>query len=394
LSKDFDVVRQYPWLPSFKEAFSHFDKRNQDELILEIFDKFPPEKVNDIVLKFFNSAFENFDFFPEYEEVKNLNFTLEFYFLIKFIIHSIKDKLLINNIAELYSKVIRNELKPHNFWLLSRILDDLDYQYIYNKEPIKFRKIYGQYSISFKEAIFSIQYTDYLKLASNLLDENRKLVNNSLSKGFVFIENKRIIRLIQEFVRSKVFKWPDINKSELKRIQKEVLSNKHYGDLFNKIKDSWSDRKEHFPDFKFDYDNGYNYSKYFPPCILEIQKKALVGQNLIHLERLFLVFFLNAFNFDIENIVNMFSTLPDFNREKTKYQVEFAKKKEYFPHSCSSLKSYNLCMAKKYADKLCKEGYYSKKQEKQKELRNPRDYVNVMIYRNSYKKKSNDEKHE
>ena len=73
------------------------------------------------------------------------------------------------------------------------------------------------------------------------------------------------------------------------------------------------------------------------------EKTALATRlKNMHIERLFITFFLNALEYPIEYIIDIFSTLPDFNKEITKYQVDFAKKKAYTPHSCETLKTLNL----------------------------------------------------
>ena len=82
--------------------------------------------------------------------------------------------------------------------------------------------------------------------------------------------------------------------------------------------------------------------------------------------------------------------MPDFNREKTTYQVNFAKKKAYTPHKCDTLKSLNLCKADKDKHKICLEGYYSKKDEIQKNLTHPLFYVQLRKYREYKKDNIND----
>jgi len=79
--------------------------------------------------------------------------------------------------------------------------------------------------------------------------------------------------------------------------------------------------------------------------------------------------------------VDIFSALPDFDRKKTQYQVEYAKKKNYTPYQCSTLKSLGLCMATKYKDELCIEGYGSKELTERKKLKHPLFYVRLKQYR-------------
>ena len=84
---------------------------------------------------------------------------------------------------------------------------------------------------------------------------------------------------------------------------------------------------------------------------------------------------------------DVFSTLPDFDREKTNYQVEYAKKKKYTPYQCSTLQSISLCMKEKYKDELCQEGYGSTEPSERKKLKHPLAYVRIKQYRNEKQEK-------
>jgi DNA primase large subunit len=235
---------------------------------------------------------------------------------------------------------------------------------------------------------------DYLKLSSKLKDENRKLVNNVLKDGFVYIEHRGLARLIQEQARDKLLSvHKNIDEENQKTLKENLLSINDFKELYEEIVEYWELKKEEFEySYEISFKKDSNVSKDFPPCIMEILQKAKEGSNLIHNERLYLVFFLLALDYPVETIVNIFSPLPDFDREKTEYQVNFAKEKEYSPHSCSKLKSLNLCKAKKYKDDLCLEGYYSKKQEQQKHIQHPIFYVQLKQYRSNKNKKTSQKK--
>ena len=133
--------------------------------------------------------------------------------------------------------------------------------------------------------------------------------------------------------------------------------------------------------FKIDLKSKENLLQLYPPCVKEILRKAQEGQNLVHHERLFIVWVLLSLDYPVDKIVDIFSTLPDFNREKTTYQVNFAKKKNYIPYQCSTLLSFNLCMAAKYKDELCLEGYGSVDPTERKKLKHPLAYIRIKQYR-------------
>ena len=95
-----------------------------------------------------------------------------------------------------------------------------------------------------------------------------------------------------------------------------------------------------------------------------------------------------------DKIVDLFANLPDFDRKMTEYQVEFAKKKGYVPHSCATLKSFNLCKAKKYDDELCMGGFFSRKLEETKKIAHPLFYVQFKQFTRSKSQNQNEPKTE
>ena len=178
-----------------------------------------------------------------------------------------------------------------------------------------------------------------------------------------------------------------------------MLKIKGFSEIYERINGVWESRKEEF-EYKFEVDitKDKGIVNNFPPCIQEILSKLKEGQNLVHTERLYIVWFLNALKYPEEEIINIFSTLPDFNRDKTGYQVRFAKKKGYTPYSCKTLKTYSLCLAKKFKDKLCLEGYRSRKLDTQKKISHPLFYVQYKQFvsrkKKEYEQKSQKKKNE
>ena len=180
----------------------------------------------------------------------------------------------------------------------------------------------------------------------------------------------------------------DDDTSSAEALRKELLKIPEFEALYETISSLWELKKEDFEyTFEINFKEGFDTFDVFPPCIREILSKAQDCQNLIHIERLFIVFFLHALSYPEDKIVDLFSTMPDFNREKTAYQVNFAKKKGYTPHQSDTLKSLTLCMANKFKDEICLEGYYSKKADGQKKISHPLFYVQLKKYKTSKKKK-------
>ena len=385
MSEIYDLVKRYPWLPSLKTYYSDIASKNPLDFINEIFTS---DKSNDLkrrVLTIFNDAFNHIEQLSEYELDEN---NIYVYLILKIILYILNNKILSNRIANIYSKTTYNELNKENEYNLYYIYQDLNLEVLYDEQPIIYKKFVVKEQQETFKTNFKISYLNYLKLASNLKDEYRKLVNNAVRQGYVLIKPENINRLLQEHVRMKFLPQNNEISTELDKFKEKLFEIQEFKALYDTITAIWESKKEEF-EYTIDitFKEGKDISETFPPCIKEILSKAQEGQNLIHTERLFILWFLNSLKYPEDKIINVFSTLPDFDREQTAYQVKYAMKKGYTPYSCKSLKSYSLCFAKEYKDVLCLEGYFSRLQDVQKDISHPLKYIEVKQYRDSKKLK-------
>lgn len=386
MSGIFDLIKRFPWLPSLEQYYSDVALKDPIDFINDILksDKF--NEINKRILNLFESALQNFEVFSEYQPDE---INIYVYILLKILLYVLDNKIISNRIANLYSKTTYNELNKEMEYNLYFIYKDLKLEVLYEEEPTIYKKtiIKDQYEIL--KTNFKIHFIDYLRLSSKLQDKSRKLINNPLSNGYVLIQTKSLNRLIQERVRMKFLNTNDKNIKNVNVFKDKLLKNQEFKTIYEDILNIWESKKE---DFEYTFEIGFKKDKdisgSFPPCIKEILSKVKEGQNLIHTERLFIVWFLNALKYPEDEIINIFLALPDFDRDKTGYQVRYAIKKGYTPYSCQTLKAYNLCMAKKYKDKFCLEGYFSKKLDIQKQLSHPLFYVQYNQFVDSIKKKA------
>ncbi|MBY9007821.1 MAG: hypothetical protein KGD63_13850 [Candidatus Lokiarchaeota archaeon] len=376
------LLQQYPWLPSLKDIYRDIALKDPAQFINDIFNNKDYIHIIDRTSKFFRVAFENLEEFPPYRQDE---FNISFYLLLKILLYVLDDKRITNRIANLYSKVtyqdMKNEIIRNEYFNLHQICMDLglDIRYIdeetYHTNLIRDMK--KEYKTNFK-----IHFTDYLKLASNLKDEYRKLVNNALHEGFVYIIPKELARLIQEYVRKKFLEINLIEKDNLENMRKSLFKVKNFKNLYDEIVSLWELKKEDFEySIQVRFEKDKNLMEIFPPCVKEILILIGEGQNIPHIGRLFITFFLLALDYPVDNIIEIFSATPDFERHIAQYQIEFAKKKSYTPHSCETLKSLNLCMATKYKDDLCIKGYFSKKKDQEQKIKHPLFYIQIKQFR-------------
>jgi DNA primase large subunit len=83
-------------------------------------------------------------------------------------------------------------------------------------------------------------------------------------------------------------------------------------------------------------------------------EQVAANANLVHLARFALVSFLIQINISVDQIVGLFNTSPDFDQEKTRYQVEHiagASGTKYQPPSCATMATYGNCPGE---DDLCR----------------------------------------
>ena len=387
MSDIFDLVKRYPWLPSLKDCYPEKVTKEPIDFINEIFSADNRNDLYERILEFFKAAFDRFEEFSYYMDDE---INIHFYILIRILLSLLNQNQITNRIAELYSKTTYKRLNKelNNPSTLYKIYEDLRLNLVYSENPIIYKKIKLKDQELHEKTNFKIHFVDYLRIAVNLKDDYRRLINNPVSNGYVFIQPDNLNRLIQELVRKKISTLISIKEQ-----REQLLKNELFKNIFNEIVNIWEEKKvDYGQKSEFIYIEGKNQNEVFPPCIKEIIKKAGEGQNLIHIERLFIVWFLNALKYPEEEIIDVFATLPDFDRDKTTYQVKYAIRKGYTPYVCKSIKSYNLCYAKQYDDEICLKGYYSRTQEKQMELNKPLRYIDIKQFRLSKKPKDPNKK--
>ncbi|MGC8661150.1 MAG: hypothetical protein ACP5TZ_01430 [Nitrososphaeria archaeon] len=174
---------------------------------------------------------------------------------------------------------------------------------------------------------FLVDISDYLKNAIPY-QSSWKLVNRWLIAGKVFVKDNEILHIFRESAASSinqtVQKMPEpVLKGELANILSEIMV--YRPKVVTKP-----------------IEGG------IPPCVQVQLERMKKGENIPHAARFLIAsFFINR-GYDIQSVINLFSTSPDFSEKITRYQVEqIAGKKgsgpKYMVPSCSKLASEGLC---------------------------------------------------
>ncbi|MDD3246657.1 MAG: DNA primase regulatory subunit PriL [Methanosarcina sp.] len=230
-------------------------------------------------------------------------------------------------------------------------------------------------SADFRDSYFSMHFTDYIRFSNSLKDPTWKLTNRQLRAGKIKITKEEFARLLEEAVRERIeqsFPIPEIPP--------EVSS--FCSPYVSEIKEQFEVQKKNFGATDF----GAVEPDLFPPCIAHALANVQGGVNLAHSMRFAMTSFLLSVGMSVEEILNLFNVSPDFDAEKTLYQIEHiagATGNVYKPPACDTMRTYGNCVGK---DGLCATishplGYYEKKvyfknrdkekeQEKEKEKEN------------------------
>jgi len=211
----------------------------------------------------------------------------------------------------------------------------------------------------------SISFLDYLHHAPTRYKE-WKMINREMKDGYIHISHKDFARLIQEALRARINDELDqrqCNKaiynafsSDIKRIQNKVMMHR------KKI--------EAAPVGKLDVDK-------LPPCMKNILQAIQSGENVPHMGRFALVSFLHSLKLSSNDILKLFSSAPDYEEEKTRYQVEHITGSKsstvYTPPGCDKMRTYGICPVDQI-DELCRKkrhplSYYRAKWKQEKKTK-------------------------
>ncbi|MCZ7392688.1 MAG: DNA primase regulatory subunit PriL [Candidatus Methanoperedens sp.] len=199
-----------------------------------------------------------------------------------------------------------------------------------------------------------MHFTDYIRFANAIHEPKWKLVNRNMDHGNVTLIREDFSRILEEAIRKRIeSNLPvDVPPTICSKLQSYI------GEIRNaltsrKSEFSIEEFKEIMPDC-------------FPPCMVHALSNAKAGVNLPHSMRFALVSFLLNIGMNAEGIIELFKVSPDFDEERTRYQVMHihgATGTAYTSPSCATMITYGNCFGK---EALCERishplNYYRRK---------------------------------
>jgi len=185
---------------------------------------------------------------------------------------------------------------------------------------------------------YKIRISDYLDHPIAFQEKEWNLVNRTIHNGFVYLDGNEIVRLFRNELYLLII--DRIKKMNIDKVPDTIMA------ISKSIKIQW-EQMHPLP-------NPTVYKAVTPPCIQHIYDQIRKGENLPHPARLLLGTFLIYSNKTLEEMLELFKRLPDFDEKITRYQLEHlaGKKggsKKYYVPSCEKIKLENLC----YETKIC-----------------------------------------
>jgi DNA primase large subunit len=202
---------------------------------------------------------------------------------------------------------------------------------------------------------FRVHYTDFLRDTRAFRDKKWKLVNRTVDRGYVVLNLQDFIRVLQNAIAGRMMdELPlPVNEAIMEAFKEQVEA----------LKTQLALRRERFRPQEV----GRLSSSALPPCMQRLLAAVQASENVPHMGRFALVAFLNNLRVPNEEIFRIFSNVPDFAMDVTRYQIEHITGRisgtEYTAPECSTMKSYGLCPG---PDQLCQTithplNYYRKK---------------------------------
>jgi DNA primase large subunit len=215
---------------------------------------------------------------------------------------------------------------------------------------------------------FSISVANYLEIAPQFHSAEWKLINRYVDKGKVYLRNLEYARLLSGAAENKIKKRAmeeEVRKFELPEKFKPYLIN--ITKIIEQKKDIYD---EETPLIWVEEAK--------PPCVIAMLNDIESGKNLSHMARFTISTFMLNVGKKVEDVLELFSRVPDFDEGKTRYQIEhiageIGSKQKYKMPKCDVLRSFGLCVG---PDALCEEVwypliYYRKKIEEMKKRPSP-----------------------
>jgi DNA primase large subunit len=356
LSKEDQV--KYPFLRNVTNFVQNFNL----DIRAITFEEYPK------VVKFAVSwVEENIDRKPHQVNLEDPESELLAYPLALVFVYGLKKDWVINVFAAIEQKRIYSLLqKETNDFRISELARR---GFGWNLKPYRTYTKGEQYDSPLKFS-FSIDVKNFLEVAPQFHDLTWKLVNRYLDGGEVYLQRDEAIRLLSGAAKNKILE--KAKEEEIKRFKLPDQFKPHLMKLVNAVDQRKDLYDENAPLVWVEEAR--------PPCIMAIVNDLEAGKNLSHMARFTITTFMLNVGKSVEDILQLFNKVADFDEGKARYQIEhiagqIGSKQKYKMPKCDVLRSFGLCVG---PNELCNDiwhpiSYYKIKMNELKNEKPKRD---------------------
>ncbi|HEX2065713.1 MAG TPA: DNA primase large subunit PriL [Candidatus Thermoplasmatota archaeon] len=194
---------------------------------------------------------------------------------------------------------------------------------------------------------FRLHFSDYVRLAPTH-NAGWKLILRSLDAGFLPLAHAELARLCEEALARRIAQELEAERTRpLPPEARQALAP-----LVARLEPKLEEARANWSTGDF----GPVQPHLFPPCIKEVFEGLKRSENVPHHGRFAFATFLHTVGWNSEQILDYLSATPNFDREKSRYQIEHvsgAKSVQaYTPPGCATMQTNGVCpLAKR--DSLC-----------------------------------------
>jgi DNA primase large subunit len=252
------------------------------------------------------------------------------YALARIIVSCVHDKTLIDRLTRYESDRAYYFLVNEEEWNQNYHQDDSEYSHLC---------IALAHELGIQITKDRIPLADYVELVAPLHQDRYNLVNRRLEHGFVDIKKDERYELLRERIRV---------------LLRRDLPHKVPSSICEKLGPRVALVKKVYQEQMLEQFGTIEESS-FPPCMQALITALTAGTNLTHAGRFALTTFLHTIGMDANGIGQLYARSPDFDLEKTMYQVEHITGRggsgtEYTTPACAAMRTTGLCI---HSDVLC-----------------------------------------
>ncbi len=268
------------------------------------------------------------------------------YALARIIVSCINDKLLIDRLT-------RYEAERGYYFLVN----EEEWNTRYTQDEGEYSRLWTAIAdeLGIRISRDRMPVADYVELIAPMHDDHYRLINRQVERGFVKINKNERYDLLRERIRV---------------LQRRDLPHRVPKNICEKLAPKVAEIKKVYQEQML-RQFGKVEETAFPPCMQALINALAAGTNLTHSGRFSLTAFLHNIGVDMTGIAELYSRSPDFDIEKTMYQVEHITGRggtgtEYTTPACAAMQTTGLCV---HRDALCEKvshplSYYKVKKTK------------------------------